>query len=314
MDGITAPDRSRGNDAGPLCIWVLSDGRIGHLRQAQGVQAGLIQLGVPVDWHEIPVHDVSMGQLGRPLQKLLHLPAPDWIIAVGHRTHIALLILKKIFPEALGVVILKPSWPMGWFDAVVVPVHDRIRPHSHVLKIAGILNPFHDQQRHDPTQGLFLIGGPSRRHGWDSRAVWQQIAAVVRDHPQIRRWQLSTSLRTPKDFLEYAPVNWGKKSENFQMVDGTQVAASWLDEHLQQAGSVWVTADSVSMQAEAHSAGCAVQTLEVPVRKRIRDWFGRSGQKETSIKVSPSSFAEQATVNRQVAEWLWGRCRSRFLA
>ncbi len=296
--------------AAPLSVLYLSDGRAGHRSQALGLQAGLTRAGVPVQWQELPVSALSPWALAAwalTAGRLGHCPVtqpPQVLLGVGHRTHWPLLWLKKIFPRSFALVIMKPSLPLGWFDGVVAPAHDRVKAAANVLQVAGILTPLDDQRCHDPTRGLLLIGGPSRRYRWDSAALWQQIAAVTAAYPHIRHWQLSTSQRTPADFLAACPEGLCSRPDFFRALDGSQGAKSWLAGQLQQAGAVWVTEDSVSMQAEALSAGCIVQRLELPLRG---GWGGA-----TRVKGQDKSFTDQATVKMQVVAWLWTQWQQKF--
>lgn len=253
--------------AAPLSVLYLSDGRAGHRSQALGLQAGLARAGVPVQWQELPVSALSPWALAAwalTAGRLGHCPGtqpPQVLLGVGHRTHWPLLWLKKIFPRSFALVIMKPSLPLGWFDGVMAPAHDGLPAHPHVLSTPGVLNPLVNEQRHAPDRGLLLIGGPSRRYGWDSAALWPQIVAVLERVPEVTHWVLTTSRRTPADFLDHVPV---ALSGRLQVMPVAQTPAGWLNEQLQQASQVWVTEDSMSMLHEALTAGAQVGVLPVP--------------------------------------------------
>lgn len=48
--------------------------------------------------------------------------------------------------------------------------------------------------------GLFLVGGPSRHYQWDTKIVQQQIEEIS-DRFKFRNLLLTTSRRTPSDFV-----------------------------------------------------------------------------------------------------------------
>jgi mitochondrial fission protein ELM1 len=47
-------------------------------------------------------------------------------------------------------------------------------------------------------EGLLLIGGPSKHHGWNTAGLVDQVEQVLAADRQVR-WVLTTSRRTPED-------------------------------------------------------------------------------------------------------------------
>jgi hypothetical protein len=127
-----------------------------------------------------------------------------------------------------------------------------------VLATRGALNRIQPSAALESSRGLLLIGGPSTHFAWNNENLYRQIAAIVAADPVID-WTLTTSRRTPADFLE--PL---ASDERLKVVPVTETGPDWLPAQLACAGQVWVTADSVSMVYEALTAGAAVGVLEVP--------------------------------------------------
>jgi len=237
-------------------IWIISDGKPGHLNQSLGL-AEALQRQIP------DVHIETKPALSRAAAlKVLCLGAveekPGLLISAGHRTHLSLLAYKRATGTP-AVLMMKPSLPMGWFDLCLIPRHDEPGVRSNVVLTDGALNRMQPLAERDPAgKGMILIGGPSKHFGWDDQAIVDQLKAVV---DGSKSWLLTTSRRTPESFL---PLLQKTDLPHLEVVPFEQTGPGWLGEHLPQAEQCWVSGDSVSMVFESLTAGCAVGILEVP--------------------------------------------------
>lgn len=264
-----------------MVIWWLTDDKAGHVAQARGLFAALLRCNIDCHIVELPVEQLSKKDLLMRLLKkrftrsgaelsadiLANHPAPDLLVAVGHVTHIFLILLQKLYPNSRSVLLMKPSLPLSWFDLAIVPQHDQPVSLPSIFVSQGVLNPLTNEQRHQPDQQLILIGGASKRHGFDADALAAQLQQLVQQQPQQIRL-LTTSRRTPTDFLADPRIQ--NLSSSIEMVSVEHTPQGWLAEQLQQAESVWVTEDSVSMMYEALTAGCVVGVLAMPRLKQDR--------------------------------------------
>lgn len=247
-------------------LWVLLDGRRGHENQSLGLADALARLGgFFVESIQVP-HDKGLGQRLRLVRLALReLSHPRFILAAGHKTHLPLLY-AAFHGGGRSIVLMRPSLPEALFDLVIVPSHnlpENARETSKRIITRGALN----RMRFDPSakdgRGLFLIGGPAREHGWDNAAVVAALGEVVKAAPD-RQWALTTSRRTPPDFLSAAR----EQLPAADCYDVNSVSPDWLPDQLLRAEEVWVTRDSVSMVYEALSAGARVGLLDVPLRRK----------------------------------------------
>jgi mitochondrial fission protein ELM1 len=247
-----------------LTIWVLTDGKRGHENQSLGLAESLARrtparleiIHATGNW----AHAINW-LLGRFPPGLNH-PRPDLIVAAGHDTHWALLAARRAFGGKI-LVLMKPSLPLAWFDRVILPHHDAPKPGAGLLQTDGPLN----RMRRLPAEAarplnLMLIGGPSPHFVWDTAALIRQIVALATHEPE-RRWTLSTSRRTPADFL---PSLRASQPANLTLLAHDQTGPDWLPAQLVQAQAVWVTPDSVSMVYEALTAGAGVGLFSLPDR------------------------------------------------
>jgi len=235
----------------------------------------------PVEAHDIPVPG-EIAAFGAWLAGRFPwgrtLPAPDLLLGAGHATHWPLLAARRA-RGGRAVVLMRPTLPLGCFDLCIVPAHDRPRAADNVWVTRGVLNRVRPGVAKDPRQGLILIGGPSQHHAWSTPGMVEQVRAVVA-HDAGRRWVLTTSRRTPADFLDTlrrqldagidSGIDSGIDHGRIELVPGETTAPDWLPAQLAWAGAVWVSADSVSMVYEALTSGAAVGLLEVPARGRDR--------------------------------------------
>lgn len=258
-------------------IWYVSDGKAGHMSQAKGLFAALRAQQIDVHALEIPVAQLSSfslllrwltaGRLGQFPELIQQQAVPDVILGVGHATHWPVLLLQKNYPQARTLVLMQPSLPDSWFNYLVVPAHDAPKTATNIFISQGVLNPLQDEQRHIAGRTLILIGGPSKRHGWDGMQLVEQLSRLFVCLPDDQ-FILTTSRRTPPAFLIELASTAQPASLHIYPVE--QTPPGWLFEQLQQAETVWVTEDSVSMLYEALSAGCKVGILAMPRLRQDR--------------------------------------------
>ncbi|OZA23167.1 MAG: hypothetical protein B7X93_12320 [Hydrogenophilales bacterium 17-61-9] len=191
------------------------------------------------------------------------LPKPDLIVGAGHATHLTLLAARRA-RGGRAVVLMKPSLPRRWFDLCILPRHDGVAPDAHTFITEGAINRIRPAVARDANQGLILIGGASRHFEWDSDAIQVQIKSILARTPGTQ-WTLTTSRRTPTDFLDALP-----SSANLTVIPHTTTPPDWLPDQLARSGTVWVTPDSASMVFEALTAGATVGVFDLPVNPASR--------------------------------------------
>ena len=242
---------------GPLTLWLIGDGKPGHENQSLGL-AEAIQRRVACEIHQISIAG-KVGFFGRiraALTQSAALPSPDFIIAAGHATHLALLCLARKY-QAKSIVLMHPSLPLRCFDLCIAPSHDfpNKPTRKNLILTRGAINRVHAGEL-PKTGKLILIGGPSKTHGWDPAAMLDMLAKVT----ATGSWQLTDSRRTPEGFLEQIK----KQLPDIEIFSCKETAPDWLPDKLSRATEAWVSEDSVSMIYEALSSGARVGLLPVP--------------------------------------------------
>ncbi len=200
-----------------------------------------------------------VSKIRNAFQKSAALPSPDYVIAAGSGTHVVLWLLAKKH-RARSIVLMKPLWPVSWFDWCVAPEHDfktdlGIR---NLILSKGALN------RVVPTKmersgKYILIGGLSKIHGFDE----SELISQIRELAQSGDWQVADSRRTPDDFLK----KLHQEIPGITIFPHQNTKSGWLAEKLAMATEVWVTEDSVSMVYEALTGGARVGVLRMPRMK-----------------------------------------------
>lgn len=296
------------------CVWCFRDGKPGHENQTAGLLNALSER-VKLDVHFLPAIP-PLKALWYGLRGCFPLagtfPDPDLIVGAGHATHFPMLAARRARGGKV-VVLMKPSLPLSWFDLCIIPEHDVPQPADNVLVTQGVLSRIQYTKAHDDTVGLFLIGGPSSHVRWDNESVIRQVMAITQRSPDIH-WWLTTSRRTPKEFIPMLAGLMGNHEEQLTVVPYTETKADWLPEKLGLASRVWVTEDSVSMVYEALGSGAALGLLSVPAnnkRDRIAQGIKVLLQKDMLVSFSdwdqgrelkppPVSFNEAA----RCADWM----------
>lgn len=244
-------------------ICIVSDGKPGHLNQSLGLTAALTRICpqkdkvvelAPIGRGEALKALIS-GRLPKSVTEQLKGEAPALVVGAGHRTHLTLLALKRVY-KSRAVVLMKPTLPMGWFDLCLVPEHDEPPARENVAPTRGALNRMTAGAK-NPQRGLILLGGPAAASGWDEAQILAQVGQITA-HRDLQ-WNLTTSRRTPGSTLEKL-----KTLSGFTLFPASETGRDWLPAQLAEAVEVWVSGDSVSMIFESLTAGCAVGLLEVP--------------------------------------------------
>ncbi|MEH6578332.1 MAG: ELM1/GtrOC1 family putative glycosyltransferase [Amphritea sp.] len=275
-----------------LNVWIISDGKPGHLNQSLGLVEAMQRLKPEaVRYQQLPPLSVWQalpalltGKLSIAVDEL-----PDLVVGAGHSTHLSLLAVGRA-TGAKTVVLMSPSLPLGCFDLALIPEHDNPKACANVIPTVGALNRMLPAKEKRPDSGMLLIGGPSKHFVWDESQVLEQVGALIKD--SRRHWLLTTSRRTPDSFLTaLAKLDTG----NVDVVPFAETDAKWLVKHLPEQQVCWVTNDSVSMIYEALSAGCRVGVVELPHRAENRIVTGISHLISRGL-VATSNDAMQATV------------------
>jgi uncharacterized protein len=247
-----------------LVVWIVSDGKPGHVNQSLGLAEALAR-ATPSEIHTLPRLPAWRASLAWLLKRSPgdNLPPPDLIVGAGHATHPTLLAARRA-RGGRAVVLMKPSLPRRCFDLCILPEHDSVAADARTVVTAGALNRVRPASTREANRGLILVGGVSPHFEWDSDAVQVQIRSILARTPDIR-WTLTTSRRTPAEFLPQLPP-----AANLDVVPHTATPPDWLPVQLAQSAVVWVTPDSASMVFEALTAGANVGVFDLPVNPKSR--------------------------------------------
>ena len=252
-----------------MIIYIISDGKKGHLSQTRGLATALIEQATEHapecqhSCHEVDITGLSwFGKLFYK-GKELDLPRPDLILCAGHGTHLAALSLARHL-RCLCMVCMRPSLPVGAFDLCITPRHDLpdgFKANGRIFPTNGAINGIRPNPEVAKTQTLVLIGGPSKSYNWDAELVLNQLSSIARrtSTPIV----LTTSRRTPADFVHDVSV----ACPNIRVIPVEETGPTWVADNLAKSLEVWVTQDSVSMVYEALSSGAPVGIIEMPAKE-----------------------------------------------
>lgn len=252
-----------------MIIYIISDGKKGHLSQTRGLANALIEQAkerAPEREHACYEVDITgLSWLGKFFYKGKELtyPRPDLILCAGHGTHLAALSLSRHL-RSLCMVCMRPSLPASMFDLCITPRHDLpdgFQANGQIFPTNGAINGIRPQPEIEKTQTLILIGGPSKSYNWDAELVLNQLTSIAR--MTTNAIVLTTSRRTPTDFVADVTA----ACPNIRVVPVDETGPDWVQENLSKAKEVWVTQDSVSMVYESLSSGAPVGIIEMPAKE-----------------------------------------------
>ncbi len=260
IEGFSAEDIQN------LDVWILSDGKVGHLNQSIGLSQAL---GVTPKIIELePTKGYKFWRLIHPLWAVKYLPKPpypDLVIATGNLTKDVAKHIKSQSPQTKIVQMFRPQGSLSGYDVVVVPMHNQNRvPKSaqNVVYTLGACNKITSELMATEKEkwcskfgdGPFLavlVGGTSKAFDFTverAKALAEDVNAYAKKHNL--KLLVTTSRRTGE-------------AQNKILKDAFKEAAYFFDGegenpfmgYLACADVVLATADSVNMPSEAATAG-----------------------------------------------------------
>lgn len=247
-------------------IWRFSDGRAGHDSQSKGLASALGAL-LGCDCYDLRL-PVSLSGYGWGLLKKFplarDLPDPDLLIGAGHATHLPML-LARYARGGRALVLMKPSLPAQLFDLCLIPEHDRVNSANNIIPTVGPLNLLRAGGQLSSDRGLILIGGESKHFVWDADHLLQQLKQII-EREDIY-WTIADSPRTAASTRKHLQT---LNNDRIDYIAYGDTNSPGLGDLLQQAATVWVSEDSMSMIYEALSTGAAVGVIRVPRKSRSR--------------------------------------------
>ena len=252
-----------GEEVGGAPVWVLADPRPGTANQALGIadRLGVAYRVVPLVWGplvRLPWPWPTLLGLDAASRARLQPPWPRLVVSAGRRSAPVALWLGR--RGVRTVHAMRPGFGSAAFDLLVLGRHDRPRQEPNVFPIlgachrlsaavlAGAREAWPEHSALPSPRVAVLIGGPVRGEGMDPDQA-RRLVGNLRDRFVKGSFLVSTSRRTGEaataaiaEALTGAPhrlFRWGEAGPN-----PYAGFLAWAD-------AVVVTADSVSMLAEA---------------------------------------------------------------
>ncbi len=257
---------------------------------------------------------------------------PDLIISSGTRGSVVGALLKKKVQNTFLVNILNPRLYHGLFDFIVAPEHDRLT-YPNVLEVSGGLHRVTPERlsreaalfksREKSAEGpvvTVLLGGPGKGFVLEKEhfiTLGCQLAHLYRTRQA--RFLVSFSRRTPEDFKEeFLKATKGVPLEIYDPLHSKTPNPYFA--YLGLADHIIVTADSISMVAEACSTGKPVYISPLPsnvqkMPKKFR-YFHQALEEKGATKPFLGSLQNWDVVPLQgetarIAQEIQGRFRDR---
>src|SRR5690606_14554597 len=128
-----------------LTVWVLSDGKPGHLNQSLGVAEALGAAPLVVEVQKHPLAKfLAWVTPAWAVKKLPDAPWPDMVIATGNTTAAVTRYIKEQSPQTFTVQMMRPTGSLVFFDVLAIPAHDRKVRHHGVVPTIGAPNRITD--------------------------------------------------------------------------------------------------------------------------------------------------------------------------
>lgn len=258
-----------------LKVWVLSDGKPGHLNQSLGVAEMLS--------NDVEVISLKKRKLGgflslvSPTLKVTSLPKapwPDVVVATGNLTSSVSRYIKHQSPSTFAVQMMAPLNRFGLkcvndpsFDLIVAPVHEDLESTERVLVTKGAPNRITStslKEAHLKWAKTFndlpqprlavLVGGTSKRYSFTMNEAEKLVSSLKEYQQKGYSLMVTTSRRTGEEQSLYIERELQGKNTYIYKGEGENPYLGFLA----CADEICVTCDSVSMVSEACSTGKVV--------------------------------------------------------
>ena len=199
-------------------------------------------------------------------ESLKHGPWPAVAIATGRRLAPALRYIKRMSPSTFAVQIMSPMMDTKYFDAVLLPSHDK-REGENIYVTLGAPNRVTQAKiaeqaakwrlklnLHAPVTALLLGGGTDEGEMQvsDAEALWRELGPLRQGSLLV-----TTSRRTPPLVQAFFKETIKPPHLFFRYGDAENPYLAFLG----MADRIVVTADSVSMLSEACMTGKPVYSF-----------------------------------------------------
>ena len=191
----------------------------------------------------------------------------DLLIGTGSVTHVPMLSAGRRVPTKIVTCMTPASHLRAKFDLCCVPVHDQVKPANNIFFTVGPPNVSLESAEQDIGRNLILIGGVDESsHNWDEQLLISDLAALI-DSSKQTSWMISSSPRTPDSTEDQVKQKLAVLPQ-VTFLPFSETGRGWVEDMYRIHGSVWITADSISMVYEALSAGCRVGVIPVQWQKK----------------------------------------------
>lgn len=254
--------------------WVVTDGRAGNLAPAMGLAKAIarrtaleivtkrIEVGAP--WRYLP-RALWGDALARNSGDRLGAPFPDLLIGCGRQSVPISIAVKRQSPATFTVQLQTPRAPLGHFDLVVAPSHDRTAG-ANVISMIGSPTAIVAAPRRPAgavSSVAVLIGGPNsafRMSRRDAAALAEQLSALAASGVRL---SITTSRRTPTAVADILSDRLRGAVADFWRAGAEDAATNPYPAMLTVADAILVTEDSVNMAAEAAATGRPVFVIRL---------------------------------------------------
>ncbi|MBP7088705.1 MAG: mitochondrial fission ELM1 family protein [Candidatus Omnitrophica bacterium] len=309
-------------------VIILSDGKVGHIKQSQAVLASLKENTSLVESEIVEVkyknklmrilaevcaffsgkHCQGCGRclfllLDKNTRKKLDSLFADIVISTGS----AVAPINKLFSSYLGsksVVILRPNLPLSKFDLTIVPEHDDIKGANTAVIKGALFYPQDLENKVSECQDFFklskdkkialFIGGPlnSMREFFANLRIFilQLQKFCLKENFKML---ISTSRRTPKDIEKYLKQELNNFANIEALVLANQNNYNFVFEGFNILSDiVFVSSESISMLSEAASLGKSCVSVSLERQDNRHRSFLASMSEDISFLSKPYNLEE----------------------
>jgi mitochondrial fission protein ELM1 len=252
-------------------VWVLSDGKIGHVNQSLGVAEALNISPKLIELKEKPYAKI-LGRINGSwaVENDFSAPWPDMVIATGTLPAFVSGWIKTQNPETITLQMMTPPCRKGLYDIIASPLHDGLQRRDNVINTIGSPNRITKERLEEAKEkwsGDFsklkeplavIIGGSNKYFTFDEQKAENFVMEVVSFAQKngFHSLLVTASRRTGEKQIEAIQRVFQESGLDIYFWDGE--GDNPYFGYLAWAKAAVVTADSIAMVSESCTAGLPV--------------------------------------------------------
>ena len=293
-------------------VWILSDGKVGHVNQSLGIAESLDISPEIIELKEKPYGKI-LGRINGSMavENKFAEPWPDMVIATGTLPALVSGWIKQQNPKTITVQMMTPPSKHYLYDIIATPLHDSIRKRNNIIHTIGSPNRITPQVLQEAKKKwkheflkmdnplAILIGGSNKYFTFNEEYAEKFAKDTIKfaEKHGFKSLLVTSSRRTGEEQIKIIEDIFAKSKLTIYFWNGE--GENPYSGYLSWAKAVLVTADSIGMISESCTVGLpiCVYGIEHMKSKKFSRFFKAVNAQKMLTKFSLNAGEFNAPAN-----------------